>query len=111
MTSPEAGTPVPAAGQVAVTAAITSIAQPDPAFNLDALLAEAQQAFWLVGQAHAKCQPELCVGVLSGDLANRERATIEEACRKEALPWPPETTTRRPGSSSRSIPTSVVTPS
>ena len=64
----------------AVRAAVTSIIQRDPAFNLDTFLAEAQQAFWLVGHAHSTCQPELCETVLASDLAQRERATIEAEC-------------------------------
>ncbi|MDQ1364721.1 MAG: Tim44-like domain [Acidimicrobiaceae bacterium] len=64
-----------------VQQAVTTIAARDPLFNLDTFLAEAQQAFWLVGQAHARCQPELCAGVLALALAERERATIEKDCR------------------------------
>ncbi len=45
--------------------AVATIAARDPAFNLDTFLAEAQQAFWLLGQAHARCKPELCAAVLS----------------------------------------------
>ncbi|MDQ1392342.1 MAG: Tim44-like domain [Acidimicrobiaceae bacterium] len=64
-----------------VQQAVATIAARDPLFNLDTFLAEAQQAFWLVGQAHARCKPELCAGVLALALAERERATIEKDCR------------------------------
>ncbi len=74
------GLSVPVPDQESVQAAVASISERDPAFNLDELLAEAQQAFWLVGQAYAKCQPELCESVLSPELARRERVAIGQAC-------------------------------
>jgi hypothetical protein len=64
-----------------VRQAVATIAARDPLFNLDAFLADSQQAFWLVGQAHAQCKPELCAGVLAPALAERERAAITEDCR------------------------------
>src|SRR5947207_7433342 len=70
---PDAGT---------VRATVAQIVDRDPGFTLDAFLAEAHQAFWLVGRAHAQCEPSLCESVLSPDLAERERAAIEEECRK-----------------------------
>ena len=64
-----------------VRQSVATIVARDPEFNLDTFLAEAQQAFWLVGQAHARCKPELCAGVLAPALAERERAAIEEDCK------------------------------
>ena len=83
VTSPGPGVSTSAPDADSVNAAVASISARDAAFNLDALLAEAQQAFWLVGQAHAKCQPELCEGVLSANLAGRERSAIEDACKNK----------------------------
>jgi hypothetical protein len=71
-----------------VKATVAAITQHDPEFNLDALLAEAQQAFWLLGQAHAKCQPELCAAVLSPELARLESSSIEAACQKRNVKAP-----------------------
>ncbi len=81
MTSPIAGQPAPAPELDQVRQTVATIAAHDPGFNLDAFLAEAQQAFWLVGRAHAECQPDLCRSVLSAALAAREHATIDAACR------------------------------
>ena len=64
-----------------VRESVATIVARDPQFNLDTFLAEAQQAFWLVGQAHARCKPELSAGVLAPALAERERAAIEQDCR------------------------------
>ena len=64
-----------------VREAVATITARDPLFNLDSFLAEAQQAFWLVGQAHGRCKPELCAGVLSLALAERELAAIERDCK------------------------------
>src|SRR5436305_8163008 len=64
----------------AVIATVDEIVARDPAFNLDEFLAEAQQAFWLVGQAHAECKPDLCRAVLSPELAEREKGAIEHEC-------------------------------
>lgn len=72
----------------AVQAAVTAITARDPAFNLDAFLAEAQQAFWLVGQAHEQCKPELCQSVLSPTLAERETASIQEDCQEGTVRAP-----------------------
>ena len=69
-------------------AALATITARDPAFNLDAFLAEAQQAFWLVGKAHAECKPELVQTVLAPALAAREKAAIEESCRDHTVAAP-----------------------
>ncbi len=72
--------PPPPPDLYSVDAAIAAIKLRDAAFDLDLFLAEAQQAFWLVGRAHAECKPELCRAVLSADLAAREQTEITEAC-------------------------------
>ncbi len=82
MTSPFAAAPTPGPDQVRAT--VAAIAARDPDFNFDAFLAEAQQAFWLVGRANAECKPDLCTAVLSAPLATREQAIIEAACRNGA---------------------------
>ena len=66
----------------AVRATVAAIVDRDPGFNLDAFLAEAHQAFWLVGRAHAQCEPPLCESVLSPELAERERSAVEDECRR-----------------------------
>jgi hypothetical protein len=71
-----------------VAQAVATIAARDPRFNLDSFLAEAQQAFWLVGQAHAQCKPELWAGGRGAGRAGRERAAIEEACREGHITAP-----------------------
>jgi hypothetical protein len=75
------GVPATTPDPETVRTAVATITARDPAFNLDAFLAEAQQGFWLVGRAHAECKPELCQSVLSAALAAREQAAIEQACR------------------------------
>ncbi len=75
------GGPPSAPDHEQVHQAVVAIAARDPLFNLDAFLAEAQQAFWLVGQAHARCKPELSAGVLAPALAERDRAAVERDCR------------------------------
>ncbi len=74
-------TTAPAPNEAPARAALADIAQRDPAFDLDLFLAEAQQAFWLLGRAYAECNPALCQAVLSADLTAREQATIESGCR------------------------------
>lgn len=80
--------PMGAASPESLRATVASISARDPAFNLDAFLAEAQQAFWLVGQAHAQCKPELCQSVLSPSLAERETASIQQACQEGTIRAP-----------------------
>ena len=88
MTSPAAGQPTPVPELDKVRQTVATITAHDPGFNLDAFLAEAQQAFWLVGRAHAECKPDLCRSVLSAALAAREQAIIDSACR-DATPMAP----------------------
>jgi hypothetical protein len=71
-----------------VQATVASIVARDPAFNLDAFLAEAQQAFWLVGQAYEHCKPELAQSVLSPTLAERATEAIEQASRDNRIRSP-----------------------
>ena len=85
VTSPFGGLPipVPVPDSATVQAAVATIGARDPAFNLDAFLAEAQQAFWLVGRAYVECKPELCQTVLSPSLAAREQAAVQAACQAD----------------------------
>jgi hypothetical protein len=71
-----------------VAQAVATISARDHLFNLDSFLAEAQQAFWLVGQAYARCKPELSAGVLSPPLMERHRGAIEAACREQRVVAP-----------------------
>ena len=83
-----AGLTPPAPSPESVEKTVDAITARDPAFNLDAFLAEAQQAFWLVGQAHETCKPELCQSVLSPNLAERETAAIMQACEEGTVRAP-----------------------
>jgi len=84
MTSPFAVVPPAAPDPGQVHGTVAAITARDPDFNLDAFLAEAQQAFWLVGRANAECKPDLCRSVLSTPLADREQTIIEAACQRGA---------------------------
>lgn len=85
---PQLESRAPSPDPESIKSAVASITARDPAFNLDALLADAQDAFWLVGQAHAQCKPELCEGILSAELSRRERATIEQECSSRTVMAP-----------------------
>jgi hypothetical protein len=85
---PFGGAPPKGPDPESVAQAVATIAARDRLFNLDSFLAEAQQAFWLVGQAYARCKPELIAGVLSPPLVDRHRGAIEAACREQRVTAP-----------------------
>jgi hypothetical protein len=62
------------------TTGLDALRAHDPAFDIDTFLALAQRTFWLLGQAYAECQPDLCRSVMSDELWQQHRQAIEDVC-------------------------------